>query len=109
MFRFLKLLIALSVLSFFSPVHAKIASGGNHTVPFSYYGIASSATTGATDLIFLVPGLLAKHKCIVIPTAYGTGPVSFTKAVVTAGTITLTVNANQTAGSTVINFLCYNP
>lgn len=111
MFKFLKLLVALALMSFISaiPAQAKQAKGGNHNVDFTYYGNASSATTGATDLIFSVPGLLASHKCVVTPVSYGTGPVSWTKAVVTAGVITLTVNANQTAGSTVINFLCFIP
>ena len=110
--KFLSVLV-LSILSLLGPMPqfalAKPASGGGYVVPFSYYGTVSSATTGATALIFLVPNLKASNTCTVTPTAYGTGPVSWTKAVVTAGTITLTVNANQTAGSTIINYLCFKP
>jgi hypothetical protein len=107
--KFFKLvaLLIIALISTSNIALAKKGKGGNQIMPVEFYGQASSATTGATDLVFTVTGLKSASECVVTPKSYGTGPVSFTKAVVTANTITLTVNANQTAGSTVINYICF--
>lgn len=105
----LVLFAALSMFLINTSAFAKKGVGGQQVMPVEFYGSASSATTGATALVFAVAGLKATSACVVTPVSYGTGPVSWTKAAVTAGTITLTVNANQTAGSTVINYVCFKP
>lgn len=109
MVKFFKLasILVFAILSTSPLAFAKKGKGGNQIMPVEFYGQASSATTGATALVFTVTGLKVDSECVVTPKSYGTGPVSFTKAVVTANTITLTVNANQTAGSTVINYVCF--
>ncbi len=84
-----------------------VTSSGFSTLPIKKYGSASSTTTGATALVFTVRGLEAGSKCIVSPTAFGTGPVVMYSHAVTAHTITATVDANQTTGTTTINYACW--
>lgn len=110
--RFFALIAAMSIIcaSFFGHVaFAKKGIGGHQIMPVEFYGQANSTTTGATALVFTVTGLKASSVCVVTPISYGTGPASFTKAAVTANTITLTVNANQTAGTTSIAYTCFEP
>lgn len=101
--------VAIAMVGYSNFAIAKKGVGGHQIMPVEYYGQVSSATTGATALVFTVTGLKASSECVVTPKSYGTGPASFTKAAVTKDTITLTVNANQTAGSTVINYVCFEP
>lgn len=110
--KFYRLMMATAILalSMNSSVSlAKRGIGGIRRMPVEFYGQASSATTGAAALVFTITGLKAGSECLVTPKSYGTGPASFTKAVVTLNTITLTVDVNQTAGSTVINYICFKP
>ena len=105
LFFFLSLALSLGA----TVALAKRGIGGEQRMPVEYYGSASSATTGTTALIFSVPGLTAAMSCVVTVSAYGTGPTSWTKAVESANVLTLTVNANQTALSTTINYVCFKP
>jgi hypothetical protein len=91
-------------------VLAASASGGGYNVRFSKYGTADSTTTGAAALIFSVPNLKVGQVCVVNTKSFGTGPADQKgPTVVTANTITVTYDANQTAGTTTINYLCFKP
>lgn len=108
--KFLAALLAISVLGLFGiEAFAKKGVGGKQTMPVEFYGTVGSTTTGATALVFTVTGLKASSRCVVTPVSYGTGPAAFTRAAVTANTITLTVDANQTAGTTTIAYVCFEP
>jgi len=88
---------------------AKKGNGGHQIMPVEFYGQVSSTTTGAAALVFTVTGLKVASECVVSAKALGTGPAYIKKAVVTLNTITVTVDANQTAGTTTINYICFKP
>lgn len=111
--NFLKigLLISLIVVMFssFEALSKQKGKGGNQIMPVEYYGQVSSATSGAAALVFSVPGLKASTECVITVKSLGTGPAYAKATVVTADTITVTMDANQTGGSTVINYVCFKP
>lgn len=109
--KFFALLTLMAVVFFASMdlALAKKGKGGNQIMPVEFYGQVSSTTTGAAALVFTVTGLKAGSECVVTPQALGTGPAYMKKAVVTLDTITVTFDANQTAGTTTINYVCFNP
>lgn len=76
-------------------------------IPVKKYGTASSTTTGAAALVFAVKGVEAADDCVVTPVSLGTGPAYMKHAAVTADTITVTMDANQSGGTTVINYVCW--
>lgn len=103
-------LIAMMFLSYTPIAVAKKGKGGNQIMAVEFYGSASSTTTGAAALIFTVTGLKASSVCVVSTKSLGTGPLYIKgPAAVTANTITVTYDANQTAGTTVINYVCFEP
>jgi len=87
---------------------AKIPKGGDQIMPVERYGSVSSATTGAAALVFTVPGLKAGATCVASTVSFGTGPArQYGPVVATADTLTVTYDANQTAGSTVVAYVCF--
>jgi hypothetical protein len=87
---------------------AKKGKGGNQIMPVEFYGQASSATLAAA-LVFTVTGLKNASECVVTAQALGTSVNYIKKAVVTADTITVTVDTAQSGGSTTINYICFKP
>lgn len=86
----------------------KIPKGGEQILPFTRYGSQASATTGSAALVFVVPGLKAGDSCVVTALAFGTGPVAVRgPAVATADTLTVTMDASQSGGSTTIAYACF--
>lgn len=101
-------LISLSLLAYSSIASAKKGKGGNQIMPVEFYGQASSSTLAAA-LVFTVTGLKASSECVVTVQDLGTGPAYVKKAVVTANTLTVTMDAAQSGGSTTINYVCFKP
>jgi hypothetical protein len=99
---------ALSLVAFAAYAAPKIPKAGEQLMPVERYGSASSATTGAAALVFSVPGLKAGTSCVASVASFGTGPVALRGPVVaTADTLTATMDANQSGGATVINYVCF--
>lgn len=79
---------------------------GKRTLPVKAYGTATSADSG-TSLAFTVPGLVSTDLCSVTASQLGTSVNYIKRVVVTAGTITATVDTSQSGSSTIINYVCY--
>jgi hypothetical protein len=86
---------------------ANVSADGYGQLPIKKYGTASSTTTGAAALVFNVKGLESGDDCVVTPVSLGSGPAHMTIAAVTADTLTVTFDANQTSGTTVVNYACW--
>lgn len=99
------ILFLMSNIAFAAPHKGK---GGEQWMPVQVYGQASSATLAAA-LVFTVTGLKASSECVVSAKALGTDVNYIKKAVVTANTITVTVDTAQSAGTTTINYICFKP
>jgi len=106
--KFLGLVAICFGLIFSSPLLAKKGIGGHQIMPVEFYGQASSATLAAA-LVFDVIGLKADSVCVVTVKSLGTSVNYIKKAVVTADTITVTVDTAQSGSATVINYVCFAP
>lgn len=102
------ILVSLILITSSEFAYAKKGKGGNQIMPVEFYGQASS-TTLAAALVFTVTGLKASSECVVTAKALGTDVNYIKKAVVTADTITVTVDTAQSAGTTTINYICFKP
>ena len=83
--------------------------GGQQRMPVRYYGTASSTTTGSASLVFTISGLKSTDACVVTPVSYGTGPARLSRATATLNTLTVVADATQTAGTTVVAYVCFKP
>lgn len=84
-----------------------VSGDGYGLLPVKKYGTATNAVTGSATIALPVKGIESADDCVVTAVGLGTGPSYIKTAVVTADTITVTVDASQSAGTSTYNYVCW--